>query len=315
MASTALAQSLTLSAPPNATNAPGVAAGSDVVFTVSSVSVGAAVIISKPADVAYRANSATSGWTCTGSTTLNCTGSGSAFSFSLTMPPEAPLNPISAPSAERRIFASQGTISSFKDVKYTVISDIVIQPPTVAALALGATAQLNFNVVNGGPAAPYNWFYQTRVLFTLPNDLVYASASTAPWACSSAGVNVTCLLDEASTLSPVSRPIPLSVRRTSTPSGQSQISYSVMTLNNDPNPSNNQGSVLIPFAAPATVDLRFIGTNPGTQNSGATFTTRFTLDALQGAAATNVDVRFSQPSTATQQITYNARFNSQLHWC
>ena len=302
MASTALAQSLTLTAPPNAINAPGVAAGSDVIFTVSSVSAGAPVIISKPADVAYRANSTSPGWTCTGSSILNCTGSGSSFSFSLIMPPEAPLNPISAPSADRRIFAGQGTVSSFKDVKYTVISDIVIQPPSVAALALGATAQLNFNVVNGGPAAPYNWFYQTRVLFTLPNDLVYAGSSTAPWSCSSAGVNVTCLLDEASTLSPVSRPIPLSVRRNSMPSGQSQISYSVTTLNNDPNPSNNQGSVLIPFAAPATVDLRFVGTNPGTQNSGAAFTTLFTLDALQGASATNVDVRFSQPSTATQQI-------------
>lgn len=302
MVGSAVGQSISITAPGNAMNSPGVAAGSDVVFTVSAAAAGVTVVINKPADVVYRANSASPGWTCVGSAILNCSGPGAGFFFTLTMPSEATLNPISMAFDTRRIFAGQGTVSGLVDVSYNVISDIVIQPPTAAALAVGATAQLNFVVVNGGPAAPYNWFYQTRVLFTLPNDLVYAGSNTAPWSCTAAGANVTCLLDEASTPSPVSRPIPLTVRRSSAPAGASQISYSVGTPNNDPNPSNNQGSIAVPLGVVATVDLRLVGTNPGQQSSGAALSTDFTLDVLQGSGATNVDVRFSQPSSSTQQI-------------
>ena len=302
MMGTAIAQSLTITAPIAATTDPGVAAGSDVVFTVSSVSPSDPVTISKPPAVVYRANSASPGWTCTGTGSLNCTGTGSSFSLTLIMPPEASLNPISNASAQLQIFAGQATFSNSVNVRYTVVSDIVIQPPSVSPLALGATAQLNFNVLNGGPSAPYNWFYQTNVLFTLPADLVYVGSNTAPWSCSAAGVNVNCLLDQASTLSPVSRPIPLTVRRNSVPAGQSFIGYSVSTLNNDPNPSNNQGSVLVPVGTGGLVDLRIVGTNPGAQDSGATFATNFTLDYLTGSGATNVNVSFSQPSGATQQI-------------
>ena len=312
MVGTAMGQSISITAPGNAMNSPGVAAGSDVVFTVSAAAAGVTVVINKPADVVYRANSASPGWTCVGSGILNCSGPGAGFFFTLTMPSESTLNPISMAFDTRRIFAGQGTVSGLVDVSYNVISDIVIQPPTVTALAVGATSQLNFVVINGGPAAPYNWFYQTRVIFTLPNDLVYAGSNTAPWSCTAAGANVTCLLDEASTPSPVSRPIPLTVRRSSAPTGQSLISYSVGTLNNDPNPSNNQGSVLVPLAVPATVDLRIVGTNPGAQSSGAAFTTSFTLDAVQGTSASNVDVRFSQPSSAAQQIQAIASSSAQF---
>lgn len=302
MMGTAMAQSIMITAPSDATSAQGVAAGSDVIFTVSDIGPSIAVTISKPAGVDYVANSASSGWTCTGTGTLTCTGSNPSFTLALTMPSESTLNPISNPDDQLEIFAGQATFTNSVIVRYSVVSDIVILAPSVPDLALGATAQLNFDVFNGGPAAPYNWFYQTSVLFTLPADLVYVGSNTAPWSCSAAGVNVTCLLDQASTLSPVSRPIPLSVRRDSVPAGQSFISYSVSTPNNDPNPGNNQGSVLVPVGTGIPVDLRIVGTDPGTQDSGAAFATNFTLDYVSGAGATNVNVSFSQASSATQQI-------------
>ncbi len=311
MVGTAMGQSFTLSVPANPNGLP-VAAGADVGFSVGGATAGVSIIINKSADVTYLASLTTPGWTCTGSVALVCSGPGNGFNFTLTMPPEAPLNPITSATGVRTITAGQGTVSASKDVTYSVVSDIVIQPPTVAALAVGASSQLNFVVINGGPAAPYNWFYQTRVLFTLPSDLVYAGSNTAPWSCTAAGANVTCLLDEASTPSPVSRPIPLTVRRSSAPAGQSLISYSVGTLNNDPNPSNNQGSVLVPLGVAATVDLRLAGTNPGPQDSGTAFTTRFTLDAVQGPGAANTEVRFSQPSSSTQQIQAVSASSSQF---
>lgn len=309
MASTALAQSqsLTLTAPANAILSPGVAAGLVIPFNVTGAMPSVAVTVTKAPGYLYSPGSATAGWTCSGSTgPLICstTGTATAFSFALITPSESSFaNPITMPTASGLVTADNQTVGSASVTTfYTVATDIVIQSPTVSPLAFNDTIALNFNVFNGGPGAPFNRFRQTRVIFTLPSDLVYTGASAAPWNCAGAGANVICTLDEAATASPVSRPIPLSVRRNSVPSGQSQISYSVGTPNNDPNAGNNQGSVLVPFAAPATVDLRFIGTNPGPQNSRAVFATNFTLDAVQGNAAANVDVRFSQPSNEKQQI-------------
>lgn len=309
MASTALAQSqsLTLTAPANATLSPGVAAGLVILFNVTGAMPSVAVTVTKAPGYLYSPGSATAGWTCSGSTgPLICstTGTATAFSFALITPSESSFaNPITMPTASGLVTADNQTAGSASVTTfYTVATDIVIRSPTVSPLALNDTIALNFNVFNGGPGAPFNRFRQTRVIFTLPSDLVYTGASAAPWNCAGAGANVICTLDEAATASPVSRPIPLSVRRNSVPSGQSQISYSVGTPNNDPNAGNNQGSVLVPFAAPTTVDLRFIGTNPGPQNSRAVFATNFTLDAVQGNAAANVDVRFSQPSNEKQQI-------------
>ena len=305
LAFSAQAQSITLSAPANATTLPGVAAESTVVFTVGGAIPSTTVTITKAAGYLYSAGSATAGWTCVGSAgPLSCTGGTANFNFSLVTPQESSFtSPVTAPDASGIVTVDNQTAGTASlTTFYTVRSDILIQPPTVSPLAVGGTVSISFNVFNGGPGAPFNRFRQTRVIFTLPNDLVYTGASTAPWGCTVAGANVTCTLDEAATASPVSRPIPIAVRRNSAPAGQSQISYSVGTPNNDPNPGNNQGSVLVPLAAPVTVDLRIVGTNPGQQSSGAALTTRFTLDALQGTSAANVDVRFSQPSSATQQI-------------
>ena len=76
MTGMAMAQSIMITAPSDATSAQGVAAGSDVIFTVSGLGPSIPVTISKPAGVDYRANSASSGWTCTG------TGSGDLYKFS-----------------------------------------------------------------------------------------------------------------------------------------------------------------------------------------------------------------------------------------
>ena len=304
------AQLMVVPTPGAAFNQP-VAAGSTVTFAVSGVISDSIVRIFKPLTFTYVPNSATTPWTCTGTNVVTCTtpvGAASTnFNFQLTVPSESTfIDPNVDFTASGQVTVDNQTAGSVPNIiHYSVRSDITIQPPSVAPLAVENTALLSFDVVNGvggSPAAPYNWFYQTRVLFTLPNDLVYAGSNTAPWSCSAAGANVTCLLDEASTPSPVSRPIPLTVRRSSTPTGPSQISYSIGTPNNDPSPSNNQGSVLVPLGTPATVDLRLVGSNPGTQDSGTAFTTRFTLDAVQGPGAANTEVRFSQPSSSTQQI-------------
>ena len=306
---------------PSATLSAPVAAGSTVTFAVSGVIAESTVQITKPLTYTYVTNSATAPWTCTGTNFLTCTtpamSTSTSFNFQLIVPPESTFtDPNVNFAASGQVTVDNQTAGSVPNIiHYSVRSDIAIQPPSVAPLAVGNTELLSFDVANGvagSPAAPYNWFYQTRVLFTLPNDLVYAGSNTAPWSCSAAGANVTCLLDEASTPSPVSRPIPLSVRRNSAPAGASQISYSVGTPNNDPNPSNNQGSVAVPLGVVPTVDLRLVGTNPGPQDSGTAFTTSFTLDAVQGPGASNTDVRFSQPSSSTQQIQGISSSSSQF---
>ena len=307
----AQAQFMVAVTPSTALTMPGVAAGSSVTFLVSGIIQNSTVLITKPPTYTYVTNSATFPWTCTGTNVLTCTTSGTNtstnFNFQLIVPPESAFtDPNVGFTAFGQVIVDNQTAGSVpNNIHYTVRSDIAIQPPSVPPLAVGSTTVLSFGVANGvagSAAAPYNWFYQTRVIFLLPNDLVYALSDTAPWSCTAAGANVTCLLDQASTPSPVSRPIPLTVRRNSAPAGASQISYSVGTPNNDPNPGNNQGSVSVPLAPPATVDLRMVGTNPGAQDSGAAFTTRFTLDAVQGSGAANADVRFSQPSSVKQQI-------------
>jgi uncharacterized repeat protein (TIGR01451 family) len=316
MVGTAMAQSITLNAPANATISPGVAAESTIVFSVGGAIPGTTVTVTKASGYLYSSGSATAGWTCIGSAgPLSCSGGTTTnFNFSLIAPLESSFtSPLTAPDASGLVTVDNQTAGSASVTTfYTVRSDIVIQSPTVSPLAVGETVALNFNVINGGPGAPFYRFRQTRVLFTLPNDLVYAGSNTAPWSCTAAGANVTCLLDEASTPSPASRPIPLTVRRSSAPAGASQISYSVGTPNNDPNPSNNQGSIAVPLGVVPTVDLRLVGTNPGPQDSGTAFTTRFTLDAVQGSAAANTEVRFSQPSSSTQQIQGISSSSSQF---
>ncbi len=298
-------------APTPANPAPGVAAGLPITFAITGALPSADVIVNLPAG--FNFVSAAGGRSCTQSSALICAGSTASFTITLRTPAEVSFaDPINTPEASGIVSISQlGAGTAAASAFYTVRSDTVVVPPTAAPLAAGASATLNFNVANGGPGAPFYRFRNTRVLFTLPNDLVYVASSTAPWACSAVSNNVTCTLDQAATGNPVTVPIPLAVQRAAGATASSQISYSVATPNNDLNPGNNQGSVAVPFPAPQTVDLRLVGTSPGTQNSGASFVTTFRVDKLAGFAD-NVEVRFSQTSALKQQIQTIAAANPSL---
>jgi uncharacterized repeat protein (TIGR01451 family) len=306
-----VAQAQIAISPLPANPAPGVAAGLPITLSISGALISGDVVVNLP--VGFSFVSAAGGRTCTQSAALICSGSTPNFTVTLRSPPETSFaDPINTPEASGVVSVSQvGAGTAAASAFYTVRSDTVIVPPTAAPLAAGGSTTLNVGVTNGGPGAPFYRFRNTRVLFTLPPDMVYVGASTAPWNCSGVSNNVTCTLDQPATLSPVSVPIPLAVQRSVGATTSSQISYSVATPNNDPNPANNQGSVVVPFQAPSTVDLRLVGTNPGTQNSGDSFVTSFRVDRLQGFVE-NVEVRFSQTGPLKQQIQTIAAVNPAL---
>lgn len=303
--------------PLSAASAPGAAAGSNVSMRISNA-LASTIIINVPSGFAYQAGSVSSpDWNCTFSGSLLCaptSGSPAAsFTFGLSLPNEASFpDPIAAPDASGSVIANQtGGAPSNAIVFYTVRTDILISAPTASALGLNQSATLSFGVSNSG--GPLYRFRQTRVNFVLPPDLEYVSGNTAPWSCADAGNNVSCLFNQTgSTATPVSVPINLGIRRASLPSTASSISYSIALPNNDPNSSNNQGSVLIPLPVQSAVDLVVSGAGIADQQSGAILTSQFTVDAVGGSVFA-LSLRLSQLSSAGQSFQSIASSNSQLY--
>jgi outer membrane autotransporter protein/uncharacterized repeat protein (TIGR01451 family) len=300
---TAQAQNITVVAPNATLTAPGVAAGSTVSYTVSGVGAsGGGVVVSLAAAFSGLATN-TAGWTCSG---LSCSGPSNGFTFSLLMPGETAFpNPNTQPTLSGVVTVSpavsgtSGTTTTF----YSVLTDTVIVPGSVGNVAVGQAASLALTVSNGGPGGPYNRFRGMRVLLTMPADLRFDS-SAAPWGCTAIAQNVTCTLPDApATAAPVSNTLSVNFTRTQIPAGGgSQISYSVAAPNNDPNPGNNQGGVLVGYVAPPDEsDLRLLSSPQIATSPGLIYTT-FRLDAIRGPAL-GVQLRFSQPSAIKQSFT------------
>lgn len=302
--------------PTAAASAPGAAAGSTVSMRISNAQV-SSFVVNIPSGFVFQAGSvSTPDWNCTSSGAIVCspatTSPVPSFTFALTLPGEGSFaDPIAAPDASGSVIANQsGGAPSNAVVFYTVRTDIVIVPPSPAPLGLNQTATLTFDVSNSG--GPFYRFRQTRVNFLLPADLGYVAVNTAPWSCTDAGNNVSCLFNQTSaTSTPVSVPINLGVRRNTLPANATSISYSVALPNNDPNSSNNTGSVAVPVPVQNLVDLRVSAPSIADQQSGATLSSQFSVDAL-GGSVTALNVRLSQLGAAGQVFQSITSSSAQL---
>lgn len=302
--------------PAAAASAPGAAAGSNVTMRISNA-ISSSFVINVPSGFVFQSGSvSTPDWSCSSSGAIVCspatTSPVPSFTFVLALPGEGTfVDPIAAPDASGSVIANQsGGTPSTAVVFYTVRTDISIVPPSPAPLGLNQTATLTFDVSNSG--GPFYRFRQTRVNFLLPADLEYVAVSTAPWSCTDAGNNVSCLFNQtASTSTPVSVPINLGIRRNSLPSNATSISYSIAQPNNDPNVTNNVGSVSVPVPVQNQVDLRVSAAGIPDQRSGATLTSQFTVEAVGGPVIA-LNLRLSQLAAAGQTFQSIASSSAQM---
>jgi outer membrane autotransporter protein/uncharacterized repeat protein (TIGR01451 family) len=304
LAAAPLSHALTISVAAPANNAPGIGAGKNFSITVGSIASGT-ILVSKPVGLIFVNGSATAGWTCNDSappaTCTNVSPSGTSFNVDLRSPATF-ADPINLPDGTATISVDQvGNTPASATAFYTARNDILITPPAAVTVAANTNFSLPFSVISGTVGSPLNFqFQQTQVRFTLPNDVSYLSSTAPAFNCVFVAPIVTCSINQPGATSiPSNFPITLNLRRNANPTATTQVQYDVATPNNDPNPSNNQGSVNVVFVQP-TADLALSGT-AASGNSGASVTQNFQVQSL-GGDIVPATLTISQSSAQTQQI-------------